>query len=376
MEEGVMPKKKNTKYKKTRHEGVRRYLGAANTYDVYFRPHKGAKTVHKTVCADSDKAAQLKKIEYELEYSKRIGIDKKGRANGLEALKAVLKNKCLADGNKEKTIKNYLKIFERFCGFISADPYCVTELDKISISLMEEYKEYIVLDQGLDLRNELTKLRSIINKFIAKGLCDRRIYYDVICKIAKPKQRKKIYKDVSKEDRTAFLKYVQEVRPDYYGILYLNMRFGWRRSQVIRIEKVHIKTDKGKPTEVVFPPDNTKNGEPFIFQGIDKELEKTLNEYRMKNLKSKYLFPNRDGGLHHANHYTEWIRKHTTKVLGKTLSPHDFRHCFCTEMLGKGHSKRDIMAVSGHKDEKCFDIYTHPTSVGTKKVIDQSRLFD
>ena len=131
----------------------------------------------------------------------------------------------------------------------------------------------------------------------------------------------------------------------------------------------------GQPVEISFPPENTKTGEPFVFGDIDEELAQILDMYRMSKAESDYLFPNKHGGIHHANHYTEWVRKHSKKVLGIILSPHDFRHSFCTKRLGEGHSKKDIMAVTGHKDEKCFDIYAHPTSEGTKKVVEQSRLF-
>ena len=95
----------------------------------------------------------------------------------------------------------------------------------------------------------------------------------------------------------------------------------------------------------------------------------------MGQVSSQWLFPNSKGKKVHSNNYSNYIANTSLKVLKKRLTPHDFRHMFCTLMKKQGLPERDIMAITGHKDVGSFQIYTHATGEGIKKVLESSRIF-
>lgn len=57
---------------------------------------------------------------------------------------------------------------------------------------------------------------------------------------------------------------------------------------------------------------------------------------------------------------TRAIRKHFDRCGLPDVRLHDTRHTYITRMLDLGVSKRDVMARSGHKDEKMHHHYDHP----------------
>ena len=183
-----------------------------------------------------------------------------------------------------------------------------------------------------------------------------------------------MYKHITREQIAKLLQFIKKDRSDYYGITYFIARLGWRIGQVVSILRANLRWKKNTPVEIRIPPKDTKTKKAFEFSDIDKELAEVIRRYTLKNT-SPYLFPNRHGGKHHIGHYRDYIKKVSQETIGITLTPHDFRHAFCTTMLKEGHTPRDIMAVTGHKDIDSFNIYTHPTSEGTKKVIEDSRIF-
>ncbi|MFH1846364.1 MAG: tyrosine-type recombinase/integrase [Candidatus Omnitrophota bacterium] len=367
-----MPKSKR-KYIKTRYQGVRRYVGDDCLFEIYYRPYRGAKPKYVTITASSAEEARKERVRLQNEDMNLTGISRRGEPMNFEGYKSLLIEKCKTE-DVDKTIRNYLAVFTRFYTWLSGAPANIEDLSRINSVVMELYHLYVVNELKLDWRNELTKIRAIIKKFVDIGKRDEKVYTDVLRKIKKPPRKEKAYVDISPEDKKIFLEYTREKRPDYYGILYLNMRFGWRREQVILLRKSDVSIELGRPVAITFRPETTKTKVPYVFRDIDEQLAAVLNEYRLKALGSEYLFPNKSGGKHHSNHYTSWVTKNSLKVLGKKIRPHDFRHAFCTKMLQKGYSKKDIMAVTGHRSEGCFDMYVHATSEGTRRVIESSAL--
>ena len=171
------------------------------------------------------------------------------------------------------------------------------------------------------------------------------------------------------------LKYIEKDRPDYYGVTYLIMRLGWRRGQVFSIKRNNVKTHGFKPVAILIEPEDTKTKEPFVLRDIDDELATVIRKYLHDGKKTLWLFPNRNNNRIRGDRYAAYIKRTSEKLLGISLTPHDFRHSFCTTRRKEGATPRDIMAITGHKDIDSFNKYTHPTSEGTKKVLDSSRIF-
>ncbi|UCD55315.1 MAG: site-specific integrase, partial [Candidatus Omnitrophota bacterium] len=293
-------------------------------------------------------------------------------------LKNRLELKLKADNVSSRTIYHNLlpKYRSLFETFIPMRYPQVTTINQLTKALIENYKQWIVVERGRTTgwRDELTKIKTMVKKLVDIGCCNKEIYYDVLGSFKRPPRHKKLYKEISREDMKKLLDYIKQDRPDLYGPTYFIMRLGWRRGQVLSIKRKNIRWNALWPVEILIEPSDTKTKEPFILRDIDPELANVIKRYAFDKRKTIWLFPNKNNNIHHANHYTKYISKISKNVLGIALSPHDFRHSFVTTRLKEGSTPRDIMAITGHKDVESFNIYTHPTSEGTKKVIENSRL--
>ena len=305
--------------------------------------------------------------------------DTKAQAMTFADLKKQLIVICQADGNSPKTIYgNLISKFRNFYEIFLPKYYPnVTSMNQITSQIIEHYKEFVVVEQGRQRgwRDELTKQRTMASKFVKRGYCSKEVYDNAFCGVKKPKRNQRLYKEITRTQMKQLLDYIQKNRPDYYGITYIIMRLGWRRGQVLSIKRKNIKLNGLKPVEIRCEPQDTKTKEPFVFDGVDEELARVIMKYMWDKRKTEWLFPNKAGKKHHANHYSNWIKVTSKQVLGIELTPHDFRHNFITKRLNEGSTPRDIMAVTGHKDIDSFNIYTHATSTGTKEVLKNSLLF-
>ena len=357
-----------SKRKRGRYAGVRHIKD--NIYEINYYPYPNAPRVWRRVEANSLHEAHIKRAEYISQYGK----DSPSISLPFSQLKARLEQKIKADTQNTKTLKNYIGKFNKITSFLSSKG--LTSINQLTKPLLEEYKQGIVSTHPTGWRDELTKLKTIIKKLIDIGCCDEGIYKEILDKEKKPPRKGKMYKDILREQIAKLLQFIKKDRPDYYGITYFIARLGWRIGQVVSIRRDNLRWNKNTLAEIRVEPQDTKTKEPFLFRDIDKELAEVVRQCNVNN-NSPYLFPNRRGGKQHIGHYRDYIKKVSQKVLGMNppLTPHDFRHAFCTTRLKEGHTPRDIMAITGHRDIDSFNIYTHPTSEGTKKVIENSRIF-
>ncbi len=349
----------------------KRYVGIRptgnNSYEISY--YAGNARKQYRIQASSMREAFFIRAEHMAKRGKEVA------AIAFPDLKTRLEMKLRVDGLRPQSIINYMAKFRNFFEvFLPAKK--ITDINKITKEIIEDYKREVVISRGRTTgwRDELTKLKAIIKKLVDIGCCNKEIYYDVLTGFKRPKRVNKLYKEVTREQMKKLLNYIKKDKLDYYGITYMIMRLGWRRGQVISIKRRNITWLGRRPLEILIEPQDTKTKEPFVLRNIDEELAKVIRQYALDRRKTIWLFPNKRNNMHHPNHYTTYINKTSQKVLGITLTPHDFRHSFCTRML-KDHTPRDIMAITGHKDIESFNIYTHPTSEGTKKVIADSKLF-
>ncbi len=365
---------KSKQYKKSRYLGVRICNGKKGiTYEVSYYPFPGAKKKYLRVEATSEKEAFIKRAQLMGEKPKY-----QTQEFSFPELKERLKLKCQADKDSPKTIINLMgKFHTLFEEFLPLHYPHVKSINELNQQIIERYKQFIVVDKKREngWRDELTKIKSIFRKMVAIGCCEERICANVLAKFAKPKRELKVYKEITIDQKREFLKYIKEDRPDLYGITFFIMRLGWRREQVISLKRTDIKFIGVKPVEIVCQPQNTKNKEPFVLRNFGNDITDVLNEYYQLSRGYEWLFPNRKGNKVHSNNYSNYISETSEKVLKIRLTPHDFRHMFCTHAKKEGLPERDIMAITGHKDIGSFQIYTHATGEGVKKVLDSSKIF-
>ena len=355
-----------------RYPGVREIRVGA-VYEISYYPYPKAKRVQIRVKAASPKEAFDQRAQR---------MNKSAEAAPMKltftALKERLRLKCKADGNRPKTIVNLMGKFHTFFEtFLPQHCPDINDVNQINKVVMEQYKQYIVATLGRTngWRDELTKLKSIVSKLCAIGCCRRVVYDDVLRQFKKPKRTIKVYKEVTKEQMKQLLDYIDRKQPQYYGVTYMAMRLGWRREQIISLKRGNIKVNGFRPVEIVCEAEDTKNKEPFVLRNIDDELSKVIQRYLWDGRDTPWLFPSKRNQKIHSNHYTAFISKVSEKIIGIRVTPHDFRHNFCTQRLREGAVERDIMAITGHKDPESFRIYVHATSEGTRQVLSRSKLF-
>jgi integrase len=358
------------KRKRRRYPGVRP-IKKGEIYEISFYPFANSQRRQFRIKAESElEACRIRAVEMS-----KASNEPNVKALPFDELRERLILKCRADGNSKKTITNLVSKFDSFfVDFLPKYYPHITSVNQISGEVIESYKVYITqtLNRQYGWRDELTKIKIIFSKLIKIACCNKRIYYEVLSEFKRPKAREKLYKEITKTQIRDFLNYIKEKRHDYYGITYLIARLGWRREQVLSIRRKNIKLQGLRPVAIMCEPADTKTKVPHVLRDIDDELAKVLRQYLFDRRKTEWLFPNRDNKKHHSNHYSVWIAKHSERVLGVRITPHDFRHSFCTMRLIEGHSQKDIMAITGHRDIESFNIYTHSTSIGTKEVLKDS----
>lgn len=354
----------------SKRSGVRHIKDDIWEYNYY--PYPKAKRKWVRIKASSKKEAETKKA---IAVGGNVVIDD---TKSFAEVRVALELKLKADNLSPKTQSNYLFKWDNFIAFLSKHYPNVKSLNQLTREIMERYKQWIVVDKGrvTGWRDELTKIRTITRKLIDIGLCDKRVY-DILLLQKKPKAQKKLYKDITMQQLKDLLNYIEPDRPDYYGIALIIMQYGIRRGQAVSVKRENVKTGEfGRPIEFRWDPVDTKTDIPHVLPITDPKLANVIHKYMTDGRKTIWLFPNRNNGKHHANHFTTYISKVSKKVLGIHLSPHDFRHSYITNRRKEGHTDEDIMAITGHTDVDSLAIYTHRTTDGTKRVLDSSKVLD
>ena len=352
-------------------------------WQLSFYPLPKAKRQYKTVRASSKREAEIERFRWIDSFQQTAPRPIGSKELSFDEIFKSFEIKCQADGDSVKTIKNYRStyrnFFERFLKVKHPDIITMQGVKLRARFLIDQFKIWVVVDCKREngWREELSKLKAIFSKLNAIELCDDEIV-KTLRTFKKPKRHKRLYKELSQEQRAKLLRYIKTDRPDYYGAAYLIFRWGWRREQALTMKAANIKWEGLSIVALYCDPQDTKTKEPFIFRNIDPELANIIKGYYMtaKSRNSKWLFPNRNCNKHHSDHFTKYIRHISLKVLGIELRPHDFRHSFITEMKARGYSDSDIIVFTGHRDTKSLETYSHASSAKVKQIVEDTRLFD
>ncbi|MBA7607711.1 Tyrosine recombinase XerC [subsurface metagenome] len=69
------------------------------------------------------------------------------------------------------------------------------------------------------------------------------------------------------------------------------------------------------------------------------------------------------------------VKRISTAVLGRSITPHTFRHTFATRVL-KQSNTRVVQELLGHARIQTTEIYTHINSEDTRSAIDKVKIFE
>ncbi len=365
-----------------KYEGVREKV-KGKRYEVYFRPFKGSKKIHRNIEASSLSEAYYKRQEIVAEYCKDLGIpdEDEGRlAAGFAEIWEKLHRDLLTENRPEKTRSHYKRTFWRMFGEFRGKRYPhVQSVQQLTLPFFREYRNYYANDLGRTggVRAELIFVKSIMKRLYMLGYC-REELIKKLTEIKKPRANKKEYPSVSRSDIRALLSKIKGIRPDYYYPLAFMARTGRRIAETTLIRKEDVEFEGLRPVRIDIKAETTKSKEKAPLMRLDGDLE-VLVRQAYNTGKSQYLFSNKWGRRCTPNR----IRGHLKRVaaeyfgseMGKRITPHYFRHRFFTECGKANLPIADVKAISGIKDlQVLLEFYSHSTSEGQDKVLGTTRL--
>ncbi len=357
----------------------KRYLGIreivkSNVYEVNYQIG-GARKQYR-ICASSEKEAYLKKISDMAEYQKKMALPE-GERQGLTAdfseIWERLEGDLVAENRLiKKTRGRYKNTYWRMFGDFREKyfPYVKSPKD-LTLPFFRGYRNYYANDLGRPggLRSELIHVKAIMKRLYMLGHCSKELL-ESLKELKKPPAKKKAYPEISKSDIDKLLSTIKRDRPDYYGVIYFIKRVGRRINESTLIEKRDVVLNGFRPVAINIRAETTKRKEKAPLTYLDEDLEKYIRRV-LSNNKTKWLFPNRLGNRCYPNRVRDYLKTMSRKILGIGLTPHYFRHRFCTECGKANVPIADVKTISGITDTKVLlEFYSHSTQTGLKQVLE------
>ena len=359
-----------------RYPGVRE-ISKGSVYEVNYQIG-GARKQHR-IKALSEKEAYFKKVSDMAEDQKKMSLPEEERglltADFPEIWKK-LEGDLIAENKLiKKTRGRYRNTFWRMFGDFR-EKYCphVRSPKDLTLPFFRGYRNYYANDLGRSggLRSELIHVKAIMKRLYMLGHCSKELL-ESLKELKKPPAKKKAYPDVTRSDIDRLLAAMRKERPDYYALIYFIKRVGRRINETTLIEKKDVVLNGFKPIAVNIRAETTKKGKDAPLAYLDEDLERHIRA-ALSNNKTKWLFPNRLGNRCHPNRVRDFLKAISRKTLGIELTPHYFRHRFCTECAKANVPIVDVKAISGISDTKVLlDFYSHSTDAGLKQVLDITR---
>jgi len=364
-----------------RYEGVREKV-KGRRYEIYFRPFRGAKKIHRNIEAASISEAYYRRQEIIAGYRKNEEMPEEDRvrlsSSFTEAWEQLSKD-LLTENRPKKTKNRYRRTFWRmFDEFLKKNYPYIQSPSQLSLPFFREYRNYYANDLGRPngLRAELIIAKAIMRRLYMLGYCKEELIKK-LTEIKKPRARKKDYPDISKSDIKKLLLAIKSQRLDYYYPLAFIVRTGRRIAETTLIKKEDVEFRGFRPVRINIKAEITKTKENAPLMKLDAELEQLIAEANKRSLRRRtpYLFCSRRGNKCTPGRIRDFLKKVSRQVIGITITPHYFRHRFFTECGKANVPLADVKAISGIKDvQVLLNYYSHSTNDGQDKVLDVTRL--
>ena len=366
-----------------RYVGIRFRVGKGSTdrfgryvCQLHFCPYPG-KRLYKTIKLEnkSYREANLIKYKWMGEHIRRRPsqdfIEKRNTPfkQLRDVLLAMMQSTTLnsrAEPCAPSTINKTLSIFDRF--FLQFLPtHCPSKkcLDELPKGIFHEYLIHNKFHMKLNWGTELGHLKAIISRLWRADYCDDRIYKEIRT-LPTPKYEIKNKIVLSLDEKKSILDYMRQDNNEYYAITYLLAKLGWRIKETLSLKKKNIRFENEKPVSITIEKEFRKNRKEFFFSSIDQKISDLISEYINKlGNSSEWLFPNSSGNMIRKETYRSYLHNVSSHVLRRKINPHDFRHSLITHLKAMGVPNKDIMHITGHRDEGVLnDYYSHSTEAG------------
>lgn len=360
-----------------KYEGVREKV-PGERYEIYFRPFKGSKKVHRNIEASSISEAYYKRQEIIAEFCRDLGVSDKDRARlttGFAKIWEKLYRDLLTENKPDKTKSHYKHTFWRMFGEFRENRFPhIQNPGQLTLPFFREYRNYYANDLGRPdgIRAELIFVKAIMKRLYMLGYCKEELIRK-LGEIKKPRARKKEYPDIPKSDIKRLLLNIKNDRLDYYYLLTFIARTGRRIAETTLIKKEDVEFKGFRPVRINIKAETTKMKEKAPLMRLDSGLENLIRQAYNAS-KSKYLFSNKRGMKCNPNNIRDHLKSAAIVLFGKEIgakiTPHYFRHRFFTECGKVNVPIADVKAISGIKDIKVLlEYYSHSTAEGQDKVL-------
>lgn len=360
-----------------KYEGVREKV-SGRRYEIYFRPYKGAKKIHRNIEARSLSEAYYRRQEIIAGFRKALDVqdEDKGRlTTSFTEIWEKLHRDILTENKPLKTKNHYKRTFWRMFGEFRDKKFPYIQVPaQLSLLFFREYRNYYANDLGRPqgIRGELIFVKAIMRRLYMLGYCKEELIKK-LSEIKKPKANKKEYPELAKSEIKGLLMDIKRKRIDYYYPLAFIARTGRRIAETTLIKKEDVEFLGFKPVRINIRAEITKSGEKAPLMRLDSDLEVLIRQ-AYNSSKSKYLFTNK---FHHKcspDRIRDYLKKtairHFGHEIGSKITPHYFRHRFFTECGKASVPIADVKAISGIKDTQVLlEYYSHSTQGGQDKVL-------
>lgn len=359
----------------------------AGTYELNCRPFKGAKREFTRIQAGSKQEASIKRAEWITSLIKAKEPATEQRANGSFAEAwASLERNMEGDKLPYRTKHKFGMVFNRlFIDFRAKRFIHITTPAQLSLPFFEEYKGYYSTDLGRPegVRTEMTFVKAIVRRLRKLGYCSEQVVKSLEL-VRIPKPTKKHYPEITDTKMKEFFTRIKVERPDFYDAAFFMLKTGRRIEETTLIERKDVVWSGINPIKINIRAEITKTDTAAPLTYLDEELTSLIRGAYQKSSKYKapYLFLAQSQRYHGvaAAKIRQWsiqqfLGNLSEEVLGVRITPHYFRHRFCTKAGMNNLPLVDAMAISGIRDVKILtQYYSHSTTTGQAKVLETMKL--
>ncbi len=222
------------------------------------------------------------------------------------------------------------------------------------------------------LRRHLASIRALARLLVRDG----HVQEDFTADIVQPAKWKRLPKTLSQEEMSKILlapddKTPQAVRDRaMFELLYAT---GMRVSEIIQLKLNQIELESGF---CIVHGKGDKSRLVPIGDGAKDMLADYLDAARLSLLrarKSDYVFLTSRGEPMTRQAFWARVKRWAKEAgVGKSVSPHMFRHSFATHLLNHGADLRAVQAMLGHSDISTTEVYTHVDRQKLRRLLDKS----
>lgn len=263
-------------------------------------------------------------------------------------------------GLAESTVFEYEQDLNAFLYFIMERSDSERDfLVGVTEDIIYDYLSFLTLDKKNQPSTRRRKLSTLSGFYQYMLINKKKITYNPMIAIEKPKKNKRIptYLTVEEQEKlVAAIPVGSLFEKRNYLILLLMMYLGLRVSEVINLKIKDIQDDYLK----IIGKGN-KERRLYLNEEISNELKCYLDTHYLKDKPESFLFlsKNKDKLSRQAIfQLIEKLRKNAN-LINKSISPHTLRHTAATNLHRKNIDILTIQKILGHESLETTQIYTH-----------------